>query len=418
MKKPKGWRRESNRHRLAAKGIKTKRKPKKNFGNNIQAKKEFEKFMREETILEYGPSIKKKGTRITLEDVKDVLLKNPKLAQSTQGLTIGINELPHGQGMQDAALLRIRDGKPAAIILHSGLSKKEIEEELKHELTHLKQFKEERLQEEPKFKSWKEALEWQKKPQEKEALEAMKKNYGMASTFQIPHWLLDKLAPGEKKEAEKMLFEQGANIGIIAKKFGIKHPLQGVPRKPSVFFTREQKIDFLKNLGRELGRTPTLQDVTKNRGPTSFIEPFGSWNEALKIAGFEPTHLLKMTPTKTKIKKFGYVPTHKEIWTERRREYRQRPEMKEKEREHSKEYRQRLEVKERQKEYEQRPEVKERRREYRKEYSQRPEIKEKTRDYLKEYRQKPEVKEKTREQNKSQYWTKRFKKAGLEKEAL
>ena len=75
---------------------------------------------------------------------------------------------------------------------------------------------------------------------------------------------------------------------------------------------------------------------------------------------------------------------------EKRKEYRQRPEVKER----RKKYRQ---------EYRQRPEVKEKERIRKREYRQRPEVKEKTKNEMREYRQRPENLEKERIRDRKRY---------------
>ena len=81
---------------------------------------------------------------------------------------------------------------------------------------------------------------------------------------------------------------------------------------------------------------------------------------------------------------------------EKRKAYRQRPDVKEKKRKYMKAYRQQPEVKEKKRKYDQQPEVKERERKYQQVYQQRPEVKEKRKKYQQVYQQRPEVKEKKR----------------------
>lgn len=54
-------------------------------------------------------------------------------------------------------------------------------------------------------------------------------------------------------------------------------------------YTEEELIKYLQTLGKKLGRTPTLQDVRAVGRPTAatFMYRFGSWQNALKAAGFE-----------------------------------------------------------------------------------------------------------------------------------
>ena len=53
-------------------------------------------------------------------------------------------------------------------------------------------------------------------------------------------------------------------------------------------YTQEQLIQNLKHLSREIGRTPRVEDFQKQVGYPSFktyFQRFGSWNNALKLAG-------------------------------------------------------------------------------------------------------------------------------------
>lgn len=57
--------------------------------------------------------------------------------------------------------------------------------------------------------------------------------------------------------------------------------------------TEEELISELKRLGDELGRTPRRAEMDElgQFGTTVFRERFGSWNDALRTAGFEPVQL-------------------------------------------------------------------------------------------------------------------------------
>jgi len=55
-------------------------------------------------------------------------------------------------------------------------------------------------------------------------------------------------------------------------------------------YTQEQLIQSLRHLSREIGRTPRVEDFQKNAGYPSFktyFQRFGSWNNALKLAGLK-----------------------------------------------------------------------------------------------------------------------------------
>ena len=82
-----------------------------------------------------------------------------------------------------------------------------------------------------------------------------KNNSFMAAKYRIPHWLLDRLTDEQREEAEKMLFEKNMNIGDVAKKFGIQHPNAGVPQKERILWSDDQKIDYIKTLAEQLGRS-------------------------------------------------------------------------------------------------------------------------------------------------------------------
>ncbi|MFH0875836.1 MAG: hypothetical protein V1859_07905 [archaeon] len=52
-------------------------------------------------------------------------------------------------------------------------------------------------------------------------------------------------------------------------------------------YTKEQLIFFLKKLSKELKRTPTIKDMNKSDGypsATTYMKRFGTWNDALTTA--------------------------------------------------------------------------------------------------------------------------------------
>ena len=133
----------------------------------------------------------------------------------------------------------------------------------------------------------------------------------------IPHWLLDKLDEVQKKEAEHMLYSLDIGIGAVAKNFGIKHPNSGIKPAQKICLTREQKIDALQLLAKKLGRTPSCNDMNNELFlpyANVYRYAFGSWNNALKVAGLKVVH---KTPRKLSVKekweRYGHIPTTEEI---------------------------------------------------------------------------------------------------------
>jgi len=57
-----------------------------------------------------------------------------------------------------------------------------------------------------------------------------------------------------------------------------------------VKYTKEQLIFYLRRIAAELKRTPTINDLGKNKkrpSSTTYIKRFKSWNSALKAAGLK-----------------------------------------------------------------------------------------------------------------------------------
>jgi len=134
----------------------------------------------------------------------------------------------------------------------------------------------------------------------------------MAARYQVPHWLLDKLNKNQREEAEKMLFEDEENISAVAEHFGIKHFQKGLQKKQQVFWSREQKIDFLRGLREELGRVPVHSDIIKLRVEGEDIpSPSGfkgeeSWEDLIRAAGMEPEKpSFRMTEVSERVEKVG-----------------------------------------------------------------------------------------------------------------
>jgi len=210
--------------------------------------------------------------------------------------------------------------------------------------------------------------------------------------YNIPRWLLNQLTPEQQVVAKDMLFNKKMNIGLVADHFEIKHPSSGA-RRPYIFMSDEELIAGLKELGQELGRTPTKKDIRKTDwlpSDTTFTTRFGTYNQALELAGFNLSlEHHKLSIEKKLINGIGEIKSPRDI----RITYRQQPYVKEK----TAEYVHRPEVIKHRQEYERKfyatPVQKERRSKYSKEYLQRSEVKE----YRKEYAQRPAVKKQAKE---------------------
>jgi len=207
----------------------------------------------------------------------------------------------------------------------------------------------------------------------------VKNKYFMASTYNIPHWLLDKLDGEEREEAEKMLFEDKENTGAVAKHFGIKHPSER-PKRPEVKWSDEEKLTYLKTLGEDLGRRPFPSDVPRTADVPSvgaIASPFGGWSAALRRAGFEDVKSVEFTPVDERIAKLGRVPTIKDVQKESTdRHIERNPD-------YYSEYREN---------YEKRPGYQDMKRANRSKYLQIPGIKDKIKEYHRKYQQTDEYK--------------------------
>jgi len=196
----------------------------------------------------------------------------------------------------------------------------------------------------------------------------MKNKYFMPAIFQVPHWLLNQLDEEQKVEANKMLFEDGMKINIVAEHFGISHPQKGNYQKPKVVWTEEQKISYIQDLYKRLGRVPQTGDIEVEEGVPSYsglvYAHNGSWNDLLRSAGIEPVFQdVRNVPVERIISKFNKVPEGIE---ERREMSKSLPDVK-------------ARLFDRQKELSQTPKYRLKNKEYR----QRPEVK----DYMKTYRE-------------------------------
>lgn len=61
--------------------------------------------------------------------------------------------------------------------------------------------------------------------------------------------------------------------------------------------SREELLDELSRLAEEIDATPTREDMTSEGrfSPRPYIREFGSWNNALREVGFEPTHRINIS---------------------------------------------------------------------------------------------------------------------------
>ncbi|MBN2423007.1 hypothetical protein JXB41_07310 [Candidatus Woesearchaeota archaeon] len=87
-------------------------------------------------------------------------------------------------------------------------------------------------------------------------------------------------------------------------------------------YTKEQLIHFLKKLSKELKKTPTADDINKKKKypcSSTYVNRFGSWNNALKQAGLKLNiffHYNKkelIDNLKQIYKELGRVPKSKDI---------------------------------------------------------------------------------------------------------
>ena len=86
-------------------------------------------------------------------------------------------------------------------------------------------------------------------------------------------------------------------------------------------YTDEELIKLLQSRARNLGRTPTVKDVGSDNGMPSamtYIRTFSSWNEALEIAGFsanqfDHTDEELIDLLKAKARSLGRTPTVREV---------------------------------------------------------------------------------------------------------
>jgi hypothetical protein len=133
----------------------------------------------------------------------------------------------------------------------------------------------------------------------------------------IPHWLLKQIKDEEtRKKVEHELFVEDKNAGLIADKYDFNNPFK-VDKSKRVVTTREEKIELIQNLEKELGRPPTTRDLEKNKSlPSSnaIRTEFGSWNNALREANITPIN--KDKPPKERELKPGSIPSEDEVHKE------------------------------------------------------------------------------------------------------
>jgi len=92
-------------------------------------------------------------------------------------------------------------------------------------------------------------------------------------------------------------------------------------------YTKQELLDNIKSLNRELGRTPTSKDLTYP-SISPYRKVFGSWNNVLKHVGFRPFVRQKYTKEalleniRTLNRKLGRKPTSKDLTTPNMNSYR------------------------------------------------------------------------------------------------
>jgi len=87
-------------------------------------------------------------------------------------------------------------------------------------------------------------------------------------------------------------------------------------------YTDRQLIENLQNIAEELGRTPTASDLLGREGPSNraYSHRFGSWNDALEVAGLTENDTRKwyvtdeqlLKPLRELAKKLGHTPSLRE----------------------------------------------------------------------------------------------------------
>lgn len=86
-------------------------------------------------------------------------------------------------------------------------------------------------------------------------------------------------------------------------------------------YSREELLEGIRELADELGRVPTRKDMAENGDASGSIysKRFDSWNEALRLAGFEPNHRVNVSMNEVldevhRLKdELGRVPTSKDM---------------------------------------------------------------------------------------------------------
>jgi len=57
-----------------------------------------------------------------------------------------------------------------------------------------------------------------------------------------------------------------------------------------VKYTKEQLLHYLEKFSKEIGRTPSINDINKNKkypSSSTYMNRFGTWNRSLKAAGLK-----------------------------------------------------------------------------------------------------------------------------------
>lgn len=65
------------------------------------------------------------------------------------------------------------------------------------------------------------------------------------------------------------------------------------PKRENNKYSKEDLIKIIQDVAEKIGKTPTVDDIDSKIGRTVFSYKFGSWNNALIEAGFEPLQIRK-----------------------------------------------------------------------------------------------------------------------------
>jgi hypothetical protein len=98
--------------------------------------------------------------------------------------------------------------------------------------------------------------------------------------------ILEK-AKKHKRNLKASDFNAGIRNKIVKEYGSVSNALASlglIPTKPE--YTKEKLIEIIRNKAKELGKIPSANDMRKP-SPTVFCKYFGSWNNALTEAGYE-----------------------------------------------------------------------------------------------------------------------------------